>query len=151
MYTHKKILWIFSLFALFLFSGCETPTLGKKVVKEYYTGGQLLSEFIWSDSKGQSGTKRTYGYEGHLTSSVHIRNGVEHGIKSYYDKDGHIIKQTPYVNGRIDGIEKAFYPNGDKMVTYPYINGIKNGYAFSYYPNGKVCRKVKYVNNRIVN
>ena len=151
MLQHKKLTLILSLFALLLLSACSTPSFGKKVEKEYYTGGQLRSEFIWSDSTGKNGIKRTYGYEGHQTSSVNITNGVRNGIMTYYDKQGRVIRQTPYVNGKIHGEEKAFYPNGDRMITFNYLNGVKEGYAYSYYPNGKVCRKAKYKNNRIIN
>jgi len=147
----KKLSFLLSLFALFFFTACDSPSFGKKVEKEYYTGGQLRSEFVWSDSTGKNGIKRTFGFEGHQTSSVNITNGVRNGIMSIYDKKGRVIKQTPYVNGKIHGVEKAFYPNGDRMITYTYQNGLKNGYAYTYYPSGKVCRKAKYKNNRLLN
>ena len=151
MLHSKKMLLILSILTLFSFTACETPSFGKKTVKEYYTGGQLRTSFEWSDSTGQNGTKRTYGYEGHQTSSVTIRNGVRHGILSIYDTSGRVIKQTPYVNGKVHGVEKAFYPNGDRMITFTYQHGQKNGYAYSYYPSGKVCRKATYRNNKLVN
>lgn len=151
MFKSKKTTFILSLCVLFFLTACDTPSFGKKVEKEYYTGGKLRSEFIWSDSTGKNGIKRTYGYEGHLTSSVNITNGVRDGIMTIYDKEGRVIKQTPYVNGQINGVEKAFYPNGDRMITFTYQNGMKNGYAYTYYPNGQVCRKAKYKNNRLVN
>lgn len=152
MLNHKKLTFILSVFVMLFMTGCNNaPSFGKKVEKEYYTGGKLRSEFIWSDNTGRNGIKRTYGYEGELTSSVKITNGVRNGIMSVYDSEGRVIKQTPYINGQIHGIEKAFYPNGDKMITFTYQNGIKNGYAYSYYPDGKVCRKAKYQNNRLLN
>jgi len=150
MLNTQRLALILSLFILFLLPACDSPSFGKKVEKEYYTGGKLRSEFIWSDSTGKNGIKRTYGYESHLTSSVNITNGVRNGILSLYDKDGRVIEQIPYVNGQINGVKKAFYPNGDIMITFTYKNGIKNGYAYTYYPNGKVCRKAKYKNNRLV-
>ena len=151
MLNTQRLTLILSLFILFLLSACDTPSFGKKVDKEYYTGGKLRSEFIWSDSTGKNGIQKTYGFEGHQTSSVRIVNGVRDGIMTVYDKEGRVIKQIPYVNGQINGIEKAFYPNGDRMITFSYQNGMKNGYAYSYYPNGQVCRKAKYKNNSLVN
>ncbi len=151
MLNTQKLTLILSLFILFLLPACDSPSFGKKVEKEYYTGGKLRSEFIWSDSTGKNGIKKTYGFEGHQTSTVRIVNGVRDGIMSIYDKEGRVIKQIPYVNGQINGVEKAFYPNGDKMITFTYQNGMKNGYAYTYYPNGQVCRKAKYKNNRLVN
>ena len=151
MLNNKKQIFIISLFILFFLTACDSPSFGKKVEKEYYTGGQLRTEFIWSDSTGRNGIKRTYGYEGHLTSSVNITNGVRNGIMTMYDKKGRVIRQTPYVNGKIHGIDKSFYPNGDQMITFTYQNGMKNGYAYTYYPSGKVCRKAKFRNNRVVN
>ena len=107
-----------SLLLLLGLTGCDTPSFGKKVEKKYYTGGQIMSEFEWTDSTGQNGIRRTFGFEGHQTSSVHITNGVPNGIMSIYDAKGRVIKQTPYINGKIHGIEKAFYPNGDRMITF---------------------------------
>ncbi len=151
MFKSGKTTFILSLFVLFFLTACDTPSFGKKVEKKYYTGGKVRSEFIWSDSTGKNGIKRTYGYEGHMTSSVNITNGVNNGIMTIYDKEGRVIKQTPYVNGQINGIEKAFYPNGDRMITFTYQNGMKNGYAYTYYPSGQVCRKAKYKNNQLLN
>ncbi len=151
MFNTKTTTILLSILLLFALTGCDTPSFGKKVEKEFYTGGKLRSTFTWSDSKGKSGIKRTFGYEGHMTSSVHIKNGVKNGIMSYFDKEGRVIKQTPYVNGMIQGVEKAFYPNGDKMISYTYREGMKNGYAYTYYPDGHVCRKAKYKNNVLIN
>ena len=151
MLNNKKLALILSIFVLFFLTACDTPSFGKKVEKEYYTGGQLRSEFAWSDSTGRNGVKRTFGYEGHQTSSVKITNGVPNGIMTIYDTQGRVIKQTPYINGQIHGVEKAFYPNGDRMITFTYQHGAKNGYAYSYYPDGKVCRKATYKNNVLQN
>ena len=151
MLNTRKLAFLLSLFILFSFTACDTPSFGKKVEKEYYTGGKLMNEFIWSDKTGRNGIKRTYGFEGHLTSSVNVTNGVPNGIMTMYDNKGLVIKQTPYINGKIHGVEKAFYPNGDRMITFTYQNGMKNGYAYTYYPSGEVCRKAKYKNNRLLN
>ena len=151
MLNTKKLAFLLSLFVLFSFTACTSPSFGKKVEKEYYTGGKLRSEFIWSDSTGRNGVKKTYGFEGHQTSTIHITNGVKNGMMTIFDKQGRVMKQTPYVNGKIQGVEKAFYPNGDRMITFTYQNGMKNGYAYSYYPSGQVCRKAKYKNNRLLN
>ena len=140
-----------SLFLLLGLTGCNTPSFGKKVEKKYYTGGQVRSEFEWTDNTGKNGIQRTFGFEGHQESSVRITNGVPNGIMSIYDAKGRVIKQTPYVNGKIHGVEKAFYPNGDRMITFTYQNGLKNGYAYTYYQDGRVCRRAKYKNGRLVN
>ncbi len=148
---NKKIILALTLLATLLFTACDTPTLGKKVEKEYYTGGQLREEFIWSDSVGQYGIKKTYGYDGELTSTVNIANGVPHGIMTIYDSKRRVIRQIPYVNGKVDGVDTSFYPNGDKMITYTYRDGMKHGDAYSYYPDGRVCRKAIYRKNRLSN
>lgn len=151
MLNKKKMSFILSLFVLFFLTACDSPSFGSKVEKEYYTGGQLRSTFTWSDSTGKNGIKRTYGFDGKLTSSVNITNSVRNGIMTIYDSEARVIKQTPYANGKIHGTEKSFYENGDRMISITYVNGVKNGFAYTYYPNGKVCRKAKFVNNRLVN
>jgi len=151
MLNKKKISLILSIFLLLFLTACDTPSFGDKVEKEYYTGGKVRSTFTWSDSTGKNGIKKTYGFDGKLTSTVNITNAVPNGIMTMYDEKGRVIKQTPYVNGKIHGIEKSFYPNGDIMISVKYENNIKNGLAYTYYPSGKVCRTAKFVNNRLVN
>ncbi len=149
--AYKKLSLILSTFTVLLFTGCDSPSpFGGKVEKEYFTGGQVSSTYTWDDKSGKNGTLRKYGYGGHLTSSVHIRNGVKDGIESWYDPQRRVIQQVPYVNGRIHGIHTALYPNGDKMITYTYKYGMKNGYAYAYNTDGTVSKKAKYKNNKLV-
>jgi len=141
----KKYSLLLALFTFIFISGCDSPSpFGKKVDKKYYTGGQLRSQFTWSDSTGKNGTLIEFGYEGHQISTVNITNGVKNGILSQFDNKGRVIRQVPYVNGKVHGIDKSFYPNGDRMLTYTYRNGLKDGYAYTYYPDGQVCKKAVY-------
>ena len=151
MLQHKKLTLILSLFTLLFLSACTSPSFGKKVEKQYYTGGQLMSEFIWSDSTGKNGTMKMYGFDGKQVSTVNITNSVKNGIESQFDGEGRVVRQTPYVNGNVNGIDKVFYPNGDRKITFTYRSGVRDGYAYSYYPDGRVCKKAKYKNNRLVN
>ena len=139
------------LFSLLFFTACEGPSLGGKVKKEYFTGGKIKSEFIMTDSTEQNGQLKKYGYAGHLTSVVTIRNGVKSGMEVMYDSQGRVIRNIPYDNGRIHGTLRDFYPNGDTMATIPYQYGIRNGTAYSYYADGRVARKVQFRNGRLVN
>ena len=152
MLRNTKLAFILAFLSVLLLTGCDSPSLlGKKVDKKYYTGGALLSEFIWSDSTGRNGTLKHYGFEGHQISTVHITNGVKNGIETKFDNKGRVIQQTPYYNGRIHGQDKAFYPNGSRMITFTYQNGIKHGSAYTYYPDGAVCKKAVYRRGRLAN
>ena len=148
---YKKLSLLLSIFTILFFTGCESPSLfGGKVETEYFTGGQISSTYTWSDESGKNGILRKFGFNGKMTSSVHVRNGVKDGIETLYDPYGRVIKQVPYVNGRIHGIEKAFYPNGNRMITYTYQYGMKHGYAFAYNPDGTVSKKAKFNNNKLI-
>jgi len=147
----KALSLFFLLFSLIFFTACEGPSLGGKVEKTYFTGGMLKSEFIMSDSTKKNGVFKKYGYEGHLTSSVPIQNGVKNGKEIMYDSYGRIIRTIPYDNGRIHGNMTDFYPNGDVMATIPYQYGTRNGNAYSYYADGKVAKKVKFKNGKMIN
>ena len=137
---------------ILLFNSCESPSLfGKKVKKDYFTGGQIRSEFIMDDDTEQNGLLKTYGYEGELTSTVYLHNGVKNGMEIGYDKKKRILWKTPYVNGKKHGVSKAFYPNGEVMVSYTYVNSYKEGYAYTYYRDGRVERKVLFRRGKIVN
>ena len=148
----KHLSLLLSLFVLLSFTACDGPSMsGKTVKKEYFTGGQLRSEFIMDDKSGLNGVKKLYGSEGHLTSTSTIRNGVQDGLETGYDNQGRVLWRQSYVNGRQEGVQKAYYPNGDLMVTYTYRNGVKEGVAQTYRQDGKVDKRVVYRNNRIVN
>ncbi len=147
-----KALSIFFLFLyLIFFTGCEGPSLGKKVEKTYFTGGMLKSEFIMSDASKKNGQLKKYGYEGHLTSVVTIQNGVKNGQEVLYDSHDRIIRTIPYDNGRIHGNMQDYYPNGDVMATIPYQYGQRNGEAYSYYADGRIAKKVKFKNGKMIN
>lgn len=148
----KHLSLLLTIFVLLFLTACGGPGLaGKTVKKEYFTGGQLRSEFIMDDKTGQNGILKRYGYDGHLTSSALIRNGVQHGLETGYDSQGRVLWRQYYANGRQEGIQKAYYPNGDLMVTYTYKNGVKEGVAQTYRKDGSVAKKVIYKNDRITN
>lgn len=148
----NKFSLFLSIFVLFFFSACTSPSLlGKTVKKEYFTGGKIRSEFIMDDNTGQNGLLKQYGYTGHMTSEVAIRNGVKHGIETGYDEEGRVLWKFNYVNGNQEGIQKAFYPNGDLMITYTYVNGLKHGPAQTYGKDGSIHTRVMYKNDKLSN
>ena len=149
----KKLSILLLISILFALNGCNNePSLGdKKVKKEYYTGGDIRSEFIMDDDTGKNGILKEYRYNGIIASTVRMRNGVNDGMKLVYDNNGLVIRRIPYVNGEIHGTVQDLYPNGDILATIPYTNGIRNGQAFSYSTDGSVYRSVTFKNNKIVN
>jgi antitoxin component YwqK of YwqJK toxin-antitoxin module len=145
----KKTIMLAGIITMFLFTGCANgPTLGKKIDRSYYTGGQLRTEAIWDDPSKQNGIIKEYGFEGQLVSTVTVKNRVKNGYQILYDKKGRVIRKTPYVKGKIQGQEKSFYPNGDPMLIFEYKNGVKEGYAYAYYKNGKLYKKTYYKNGK---
>lgn len=148
----KKSSLLLSIFVLLFLSACKEPGLsGKTVKKEYFTGGQIRSEFIMDDDSGQNGLLKQYGYDGHVTSTTQLRNGVPHGTETGYDPKGRVLWRATYVNGKKDGIQEAYYPNGDVLVSYTYRNGVKHGPAHTYNKDGSVYRRVIFENGRITN
>jgi len=153
MFFMKTVSLFLILFSLIFFTACEGPNVGGKgkVKKEYFTGGKIRSEFFMTDSTGQNGLLKKYGYEGHLTSTVNITNGVRNGMETWYDNKGRVIMKVPYVNGRKHGIQKGFYPNGDVMIYYNYKSGLKHGPAYAYRKDGSLHKSVIYRNDRLSN
>jgi antitoxin component YwqK of YwqJK toxin-antitoxin module len=147
----NNIKLIITTVALIGLSACSTPQLGGNVKKEYFTNGQIMSEFIMSDSTGQNGLLKKYGFDGKLTSTVPIKNGVKNGIEILYDDKGRVLRKTPYVNGKKHGTITVYYPNGDILATIPYVNGVREGYAYKYRPDGTVLQKVLFKEGRIAN
>ena len=148
----KKLSLLLSTLILLAFTACSSPGFsGKEVKKEYFTNGQVMSEFIMDDDTEQNGVLKKYGYNGELTSTVTIRNGVKDGYETGYDIKKRLLWKHNYINGRQHGQQYAYYPNGDVMYSYTYQNGMKNGVAQTYNKDGSVYRKVMYRNGRIIN
>jgi antitoxin component YwqK of YwqJK toxin-antitoxin module len=149
----KKFTLLLAMLILFFINGCDSsPTLsGKKVKKEYFTGGQVRTEFIMDDETEQNGLLKKYGYNGNVTSTVTIRNGVKHGTETGFDARGRVLWKQNFVNGKQDGQQYAYYPNGDVMVSYTYVNGVKEGPAQTYNKDGSVYKRVLYKHDKIIN
>jgi antitoxin component YwqK of YwqJK toxin-antitoxin module len=148
----KQLSILLSSFLLLTFTGCDSPSLsGKKVKKEYFTGGQIRTELIMDDDSEQNGLLKKYGYNGNVTSTVTIHNGVKDGTETGFDEHGRTIWKLNYVNGKQEGQQYAYYPNGDVMVSYTYAGGIKHGQALAYNKDGSINRKVMYRNGKISN
>ena len=144
---------IVSIIGLSACSSPDAPSLSSSgnVQRKYFTNGQIMSEFIMSDKTGQNGLLKKYGYDGKVTSTVTIHNGVKDGIETLYDDKGRVLRKTPYVRGKKHGTVKVFYPNGDILATIPYVNGVRNGYAYEYRPDGTVLQKILFREGRIAN
>ena len=148
----KKLSLFLSILILLSLTGCDSPSLyGKKVKKEYFTGGQIRSEFIMDDDTEKNGLLKTYGYNGNITSTVTMRNGVKDGVQTWFDAKGRPIRKVPYINGRVHGVMTELYENGDTMVNIPFENGIKQGVAQSFNKDGSVHKQVIYKNGKIIN
>jgi antitoxin component YwqK of YwqJK toxin-antitoxin module len=148
----KKLSLLLSIFLLLSLTGCDTPSLsGKKVKKEYFTGGQIRTEFIMDDDTEKNGLLKKYGYNGNVTSTVTIHHGVKDGVEIWYDQKHRVVRRVPYVNGRINGTFTDLYPNGDTLATIEFVNGVKNGMARSFNKDGSIYRQVMYKNGKIVN
>jgi len=147
----KWSILILVLFSLTFFNGCDGPSLGGKVKKEYFPNGQVLSEFYMDDNTGQNGLLKRYGPDEKLTSTVTIRNGVKSGVETLYDPEGRVLTTIPYVNGKKHGQVKLYYPNGDIAVSMSYRNGVLHGDAYKYSVDGRVLEHRIYRNGRIIN
>ncbi|HHO41769.1 MAG TPA: toxin-antitoxin system YwqK family antitoxin [Epsilonproteobacteria bacterium] len=144
-----------TIFMVLIFAGCSSTqspnastSKSDNVIREYYTGGGLLSELIITDKETQSGILKRYGYDQKLTSTVEVRHGKKNGIETMYDPDGRVILKTPFANGIQQGVQTAYYANGSPMFTVTYVNGIKHGPAKSYLADGNIKETIMFENDR---
>jgi len=151
----KKLSFFLAIIVLIFLNACSTSSgsmpFGSKVKKEYFTGGQLRSEFIMTDNSEQNGLLKKYGYNGKLTSTVQKKNGVKSGIETLYDQEGRVLRKVPYVNGQKHGVLYAYYTNGDVMASITYRNHIRHGKAVKYNKNGTINQQAMFKNGRMVN
>jgi antitoxin component YwqK of YwqJK toxin-antitoxin module len=149
---------VLAAISIVLFTGCtssgasaqSTPANSKDVVREYFTGGKLMSEFFITDPSTQSGILKKYGYDGKLTSTAEIKYGRKHGIETIYDPGGGVLQKTPYVNNVIDGEQIAYYEDGSPMISTHYVNGIKHGSYKTYKRDGSLYKEVIFNDGKIV-
>jgi len=132
------------------FSSLLPGGLGSNVKKEYYTGGKIRSKFVINDRSGESGLLYKYGYEGKITSTVHIKHGLKNGLETLYNNEGKILKRTPYVNGKKDGVVEVYYPSGKVLAQITYKNDIREGRASKYNQDGSVNEEVEFRHGRLI-
>ena len=148
----KKLSLLLSTLILLSFTACSSPGFsGKEVKKEYFTNGQIRTEFIMDDDTEQNGLLKRYGYNGELTSTVSIRNGVKDGFEIGYDEKKRMLWKYNYINGRKHGQQYVYYPNGEIMIQFTYNYGVKHGLAQKYNKDGSVNKKVMYRKGKITN
>lgn len=149
----KQLTVLLSIFVLFFVNACTTPDIANpfasNVKKEYFTGGQLRSEFFMTDSTGHNGLLKKYGYNGKLNSTVPIVNGMKEGDEKLYDAQGRMIKKTPYVRGKKEGVMEAYYPNGDVMIQISYLHDLKHGKAVKYNKDGSINQEVTFYHGEL--
>lgn len=145
-----------SIFVGLLLGGCgatqsttQPSSSSDNVIREYYTGGGLLSELVITDKAINSGTLKRYGYDQKMTSTSEVRYGKKNGVETMFDPEGRVILKTNFVNGVEQGVQTAYYPNGTPMFTVTYVNGIKHGPARSYLIDGSVKETVTFENGRV--
>jgi len=150
----KKISIALSLLLILFIVGCNSPSLPSSlsgnVKKQYFTGGQVRSEFIMENNSPKNGILKKYGYDGKLTSIAHIKNGVRDGMETWYDKKGLVLMTVPYMNGRKHGVQKVYYANGDVWRSYTYEYGILNGDAVEYNKDKSIHKKVTFNNGKLI-
>lgn len=143
-----------NLFSSFLQKTTESfSTLlktGPKVKKEYYTGGKIRSKFVMDRNSRESGLLYRYGYEGKITSTVHLKHGLKNGLETLFNTEGKILKRTPYVNGKKDGIVEVYYPNGKVLAQISYKNDIREGRASKYNQDGSINEEVEFRHGRLI-
>jgi len=120
-----------------------------KVKSEYYTGGKIRSKLVMSDDTGESGLLYRYGYEGKVTSTVHLKNGIKNGLETLFNKKGRVVKRTPYVNGKKDGIVEVYYPDGKVLAQITYVDNKRHGRASKYNHDGTTNEEVYYEHGRV--
>jgi len=148
---------VFASILIVLLAGCansgpseSTPSSSKDVVREYFTGGKLMSEFFITDQSTQSGILKKYGYDGKLTSTAQIKYGRKNGIETMYDPGGGILQKTPYANDVINGEQIAYYEDGSPMISIQYVNGVKDGSYKTFKRDGSLYQEVVFKDGQLV-
>jgi antitoxin component YwqK of YwqJK toxin-antitoxin module len=121
-----------------------------KVKNQYYTGGKIRSKLVMSDDTGESGLLYRYGYEGQITSTVNIKNGIKNGLETLFNKKGQVMKRTPYVNGKKNGIVEVYYADGKVLAQITYVNDKRHGRASKYNHDATTNEEVEYNYGRLI-
>ncbi|MDQ3191033.1 MAG: hypothetical protein M3Q58_05515 [Bacteroidota bacterium] len=109
----KRVLFLATVFFLFLFGSCKLKNSETIVKKWYYEDGSL---------------KKIQEYK---------NDSIEHGKYLFYYPNGHLKDSGNYVNGKFHGERIEYYENGHPYVVTNYING-KERNGLNYRQNGSL-------------
>ena len=97
------------------------------VVKDYYSNGQLGSEWNCVNGK-QHGLSKEYYANGQLSFECNYVNDEKHGLCRNYHYNGQLRFEYNYVNGEKHGLCKEYYENGQLRLECNYVNGKAHGF-----------------------
>lgn len=135
--------------------------------REYYAGGQLLSETdcLEEESTGyyrefyeNGNTKFEVNYPAGYLYGVYsdycetgtpqmkldYRNFQKNGVYTAYFENGKIQSTGEYLDGKATGLHQVYYPSGQLAAENEYSEGIKNGKGKTFYPEGALWEEYVY-------
>ena len=112
---------------------------------QYFDEDARITAEEWYDKGKQTGTWKTWYYNGQLAEIIHYKNGKKEGPSNQYFSDGTIKREVTYKNDTFDGQLNYYHPNGKIWITGFYINGLKEGKWLYYTEKGEQEKEEEYV------
>jgi antitoxin component YwqK of YwqJK toxin-antitoxin module len=118
------------------------------IVKEYYSEGNLMTEWNYKDGLFE-GLCKMYYKDGKIMAESNYKNGILNGISKKYYKTGDIESEKNFKNGKLEGASETYYSAGMLKTTTIYKNGIEDGIAKIFYESGNIrsewsCKNGKF-------
>jgi len=116
-----KYLVLISLSIILIFSALHAQEIVKK---SYYSGGELKSEIVYSDS-------------------------LRDGEAKFYYQNGNPEEIRTYVNGRVEGTVKTYYENGKIKEIFTITDGRRDGPTSLFDSTGTYLKDIVYTGGKL--
>ena len=98
----------------------------------------------------RNGKWKEFNKQAILVSEGHYEDNLKHGEWKQYYETGELLLEETYENGTLHGRYAAYHMNGKRMSEGQYQRGRREGYFEVYDEHGKHLKRMRFVNNIMV-
>ncbi|MBP9099654.1 MAG: hypothetical protein KBF74_12620 [Ferruginibacter sp.] len=135
---NKKIIFLTLVFFFYIGQSCNENSSNAKLVKEYYTNGELAREFYINNDKQKSGLYKEYYENGRIRYLYFYLDNLLSGEQREYYDNGNLKATACYKKSKPDSIVKWYYPDGVLKSESFRLEGHLFGVQKEYSPIGRL-------------
>lgn len=98
----------------------------------------------------RNGKWKEFNKQAILVSEGHYQHDLKHGQWNEYYETGELLIEETYEHGTLHGRYTSYHMNGKRMSEGQYQRGRREGYFQVYDEHGKQLKRMRFVNNIMV-